>query len=71
MIDIASLYDAKHPSNCAMLIYEFYRKADWMREQQADDIVKLLKFFSFCKQQNPQFYCDFHVDKDGKILCLL
>lgn len=33
-----------------------------------DDVVKLMAFFTHCKQQNPQFYCDFQLDKDGKIV---
>lgn len=53
------------------LYFGFFSKADRMREQQSNDIAKLLEFFNYCKQHNPQFYCDFQVDKDGKILSLL
>jgi hypothetical protein len=35
-----------------------------------DDVAKLLAFFTHCKQQNPQFYCDFQLDKDGKIVSI-
>jgi hypothetical protein len=48
----------------------FFRKANMMRESRADDITKLLQFFTYCKQQNPQFFCDFQLDGEGKILSL-
>jgi hypothetical protein len=48
----------------------FCRKANRMHESRADDITKLLQFFTYCKQQNPQFFCDFQLDGEGKILSL-
>jgi hypothetical protein len=27
-------------------------------------------FFSLCKKDNPQFFSDFHLDKEGKILSI-
>lgn len=46
------------------------RNAARAREEQTDDVPKLLSFFSKCKQENPQFYCDYQLDKDGKILSI-
>lgn len=46
------------------------RKAARMREKHADDVTKLLEWWSYCKLQNPQFFCDFKLDSDGKICSL-
>jgi hypothetical protein len=43
------------------------RKATKKRESCANDVSKLLEYFSMCKKQNPQFFCDFQLDVEGKI----
>jgi hypothetical protein len=43
------------------------RKAGKTREENADDIWKLIEFFRYCHEQNPQFYWDVDCDKDGYI----
>jgi isochorismate hydrolase len=48
----------------------FCRKANMMHESKVDDIRKLLEFFTYCKQQNTQFFYDFQLDGDRKILSL-
>jgi hypothetical protein len=40
------------------------------RENCANDVAKLLTFFIECKKQNPQFFCDFQLDNDGKIVSI-
>jgi hypothetical protein len=41
-----------------------------MHESKVDDIRKLLEFFTYGKQQNTQFFYDFQLDGDRKILSL-
>ena len=43
------------------------RKAARRWENNANDVSKLLQFFASCKKENPQFFCDFQLDKEGKI----
>jgi hypothetical protein len=40
------------------------------RERNANDVSKLLSFFALCKKDNPQFFSDFELDKEGKILSI-
>ncbi|XP_020399544.1 protein FAR1-RELATED SEQUENCE 5-like [Zea mays] len=40
------------------------------RERNANDVAKLLSFFASCKKDNPQFFSDFQLDKEGKILSI-
>ncbi|WVZ96654.1 hypothetical protein U9M48_042264 [Paspalum notatum var. saurae] len=37
------------------------------RENNSNDMAKLLEFFTECRKQNPQFFCDFQLEDDGKI----
>jgi hypothetical protein len=46
------------------------RRAARRRENCANDVAKLLSFFTECKKQNPQFFCDFQLDNDGKIVSI-
>jgi hypothetical protein len=46
------------------------RRAARRRENCANDVAKLLAFFTDCKKQNPQFFCDFQLDNDGKIVSI-
>ena len=46
------------------------RRAARRRENCANDVAKLLAFFTECKKQNPQFFCDFQLDNDGKIVSI-
>ena len=58
---------------CFELTMDMYfdRCADRARENQANDISKLLAFFGECKVENPQFFCDYQLDKEGKIMSIL
>ena len=58
---------------CFELTMDMYfdRCADRARENQANDISKLLAFFGECKVENPQFFCDYLLDKEGKIMSIL
>jgi hypothetical protein len=47
-----------------------YRKKAKQRERNANDVVKLLSFFALCKKDNPQFFSDFQLDKEEKILSI-
>lgn len=40
------------------------------RERNANDVAKLLSFFALCKKDNPHFFSDFQLDKEGKILSI-
>ncbi|WVZ63324.1 hypothetical protein U9M48_012965 [Paspalum notatum var. saurae] len=42
-------------------------KAARRRDNNANDVSKLLMFFTSCKKENPQFFSDFQLDKEGKI----
>ncbi|WVZ93382.1 hypothetical protein U9M48_039365 [Paspalum notatum var. saurae] len=42
-------------------------KAARRRENNANDVSKLLMFFTSCKKENPQFFSDFQLDSEGKI----
>jgi hypothetical protein len=44
------------------------RRATRRQQNCADDISKLLSFFTMCKKQNPQFFCDFQLDTHWKIV---
>ena len=46
------------------------RRAARKRENCSNDVAKLLAFFRECKKQNPQFFCDFQLDNDGKIVSI-
>ena len=58
---------------CFELTMDMYfdRHAYRVRENQANDISKLLAFFGECKVENPQFFCDYLLDKEGKIMSIL
>ena len=58
---------------CFELTMDMYfdRHADRVRENQTNDISKLLAFFGECKVENPQFFCDYLLDKAGKIMSIL
>ena len=47
-----------------------FRKKAKQRERNANDVAKLLSFFTSCKKDNPQFFSDFQLDKEGKILSI-
>jgi hypothetical protein len=47
-----------------------YRKKAKQRERNANDVAKLLSFFALCKKDNPHFFSDFQLDKEGKILSI-
>jgi hypothetical protein len=47
-----------------------FRKKAKQRERNANDVAKLLSFFASCKKDNPQFFSDFQLDKEGKILSI-
>jgi hypothetical protein len=51
-------------------LYNNCRRAARRRENCANDVAKLLSFFTDCKKQNPQFFCDFQLDNDGKIVSI-
>jgi hypothetical protein len=53
-----------------ILVYKLYRRVARRRENCANDVAKLLSFFTTCKKQNPQFFCDFQLDKDVKIVSI-
>jgi hypothetical protein len=53
-----------------MDVSTFFRKTNRMCESRANDIRKLLEFITYCKQQNPQFFCDFQLGGEGKTLSL-
>ncbi|WVZ75685.1 hypothetical protein U9M48_023720, partial [Paspalum notatum var. saurae] len=42
-------------------------KAASRQENNANDVSKLLTFFTSCKKENPQFFSDFQLDSEGKI----
>ncbi|WVZ96792.1 hypothetical protein U9M48_042384, partial [Paspalum notatum var. saurae] len=42
-------------------------KAARRRENNANDVSKLLTFFTPCKKENQQFFSDFQLDSEGKI----
>lgn len=44
-----------------------YRRAAEVVKDRSNDVAKLFAFFTECKLQNPQFYSDFQLDKEGKI----
>ena len=46
------------------------RRAARRRENCSNDVAKLLAFFRECKKQNAQFFCDFQLDDDGKIVSI-
>jgi hypothetical protein len=51
-------------------LHTLCRKAAQAREDQLNDVAKLVSFFTRCKQENPQFYCDYQLDKAGKIVSI-
>jgi hypothetical protein len=40
------------------------------KETKCKWCVKAIIFFSLCKKDNPQFFSDFQLDKEGKILSI-
>ncbi|CAL5000205.1 unnamed protein product [Urochloa decumbens] len=43
------------------------RKAETTRDRNSDDINKMISFFKYCEEQNPQFFWAFECDDDGII----
>ena len=50
--------------------FVIYRRATQSRVDQADDVSKLLAFFTECKQENPHFFSDFQLNKEGRIMSI-
>jgi hypothetical protein len=67
-----------HGFQCIFAISQSYkfafltlcRKAARAREDQLNDVAKMMTFFTKCKQENPQFYCDYQLDKTGKFVSI-
>jgi hypothetical protein len=53
-----------------VLFEKMCRSAARRRQNCVDDVSKLLSFFTMCKKQNPQFFCDFQLDTDGNIVSI-
>ncbi|WVZ83808.1 hypothetical protein U9M48_030908 [Paspalum notatum var. saurae] len=70
---IGAMQDSRIPNHCIMdYVSEMHGglenvPAARRRKNNANDVSKLLQFFASCKKENPQYFCDFQLDKEGKI----
>ncbi|WVZ58692.1 hypothetical protein U9M48_008934 [Paspalum notatum var. saurae] len=74
-----AMQDSRVPQHCIMdLVMDMHGGPEFLlvtsqdgcsegRENNSNDMTKLLEFFTECKKQNPQFFCDFQLEDDGKI----
>ncbi|WVZ98225.1 hypothetical protein U9M48_043692, partial [Paspalum notatum var. saurae] len=80
---IGAMQDSRVPHHCIMdLVMEMHGGPEFVpvtsqdvknmgavrrRENNSNDVAKLLEFFTECRKQNPQFFCDFQLEDVGKI----
>ncbi|WVZ89459.1 hypothetical protein U9M48_035862 [Paspalum notatum var. saurae] len=68
---IGAMQDSRVPQHCIMdCVSEMHGGAEnaaRRRLNNANDVSKLLTFFTSCKKENPQFFSDFQLDNEGKI----